>query len=181
MPAVVAARLERAGPEDNILNIELILVRTIHIGFGAVWFGAAVFAAAVLEPRLRHLGSEARNALLGSLMPAFDKVMNVTGTVTIVAGLYLMLRLRWNSLDTLHETDWGRSMSLALLVTVIAMGTGAMAAVNRKRMAGLAAAYGTPEETAQADALASKFRRYLRATVILLFAAVVMMAAARYA
>ena len=171
--------------EDNALDIELILVRTIHIGFGAVWFGAAVFAAAILEPRLRHLGADARNALLGSLMPAFDKVMNVTGTVTIVAGLYLMLRLRWNSLDTLHETDWGRSMSLALLVTVIAMGTGAMAAVNRKRMAQPGAVGGgqpaTPEETARADALASKFRRYLRATVILLFVAVVMMAAARYA
>ena len=170
--------------EDNALDIELILVRTIHIGFGAVWFGAAVFAAAILEPRLRHLGADARNALLGSLMPAFDKVMNVTGTVTIAAGLYLMLRLRWNSLDTLHETDWGRSMSLALLVTVIAMGTGAMAAVNRKRMAQLGAADGqpaTPEETARADALASKSRRYLRATVILLFVAVVMMAAARYA
>ena len=174
--------MERAAPEGNTLDIELILVRTIHIGFGAVWFGAAVFAAAVLEPRLRHLGSDARSVLLDSLMPAFDKIMNVTGTVTIVAGLYLMLRLRWDSLDTLHENDWGRSMSLALLVTVIAMGTGAMAAVNRKRMAQLGvSADGTPEETARADALASKSRRYLRATVILLFVAVVMMAAARYA
>ena len=164
------------------MNIELILVRTIHIGFGAVWFGAAVFVAAILEPRLRQLGADARDALLGSLMPAFDKVMNITGTITIVAGLYLMLRLRWDSLDTLHENDWGRSMSLALLVTVIAMGTGAMASVQRKRMAALGtSADGAPEETAQADALAAKSRRYLRATVILLFVAVVMMAAARYA
>ena len=123
--------------------------------------------------------------LLDSLMPAFDKVMNVTGAITIAAGVYLMLRLRWGNLETLHETDWGRSMSLALVVTVIAMGTGAMAAVNRKRMAQLgASAEGqaqTPEETARMDALALRSRRYLRATVILLFVAVVMMAAARYA
>ena len=163
------------------MDIELIVVRTIHLGFGAVWFGAAVFAAAVLEPRLRHLGADARNVLLDSLMPAFDKIMHVTGAVTIVAGLYLLLRLRWNSLDTFHTTDWGQAMTLALVVTVIAMGTGAMAGVNRKRMARLGADPGTPEETAQADALATRSRRYLRATVILLFVAVVMMAAARYA
>ena len=167
------------------MNIELILVRTIHFGFGAVWFGAAVFAAAILEPRMRQLGGDAQRALRDSLMPAFDKVMHVTGAITIAAGVYLMLRLRWDSLDTLHENDWGRSMSLALVVTVIAMGTGALASVQRKRMAQLAASAdgqsGTPEETAQMDTLASRSRRYLRATVILLSIAVVMMAAARYA
>ena len=167
------------------MNIELILVRTIHLGFGAVWFGAAVFAAAVLEPRIRQLGADAQEALLGSLMPAFDKIMHVTGAITIAAGVYLMLRLRWNSLDTFHTTDWGQAMSLALVVTVIAMGTGAMAGVNRKRMARVgASAEGqarTPEETAQIESLATRSRRYLRATVILLFVAVVMMAAARYA
>ena len=167
------------------MDIELILVRTIHLGFGAVWFGAAVFAAAILEPRLRQLGPDAQRALLDSLMSAFDKVMNVTGAITIAAGVYLMLRLRWGSLGTLHETDWGRSMSLALVVTVIAMGTGAMASVNRKRMAQLGASAGeqaqTPEETARMESLALRSRRYLRATVILLFVAVVMMAAARYA
>ena len=167
------------------MNIELILVRTIHFGFGAVWFGAAVFAAAVLEPRMRQLGGDAQRALRDSLMPAFDMVMHVTGTVTIVAGVYLMLRLRWDSLELIHETDWGRSMSLALVVTVIAMGTGAMAGVNRKRMAQLGASGDgeapPPEETARMDVLASRSRRYLRATVILLFIAVVMMAAARYA
>ncbi len=167
------------------MDIELILVRTIHLGFGAVWFGAAVFAAAILEPRLRQLGPDAQRVLLDSLMPAFDKVMNVTGAITIAAGVYLMLRLRWGSLGLIHETDWGRSMSLALVVTVIAMGTGAMAAVNRKRMAQLDASAGeqaqTPEETARREALASRFRRHLRLTAILLFVAVVMMAAARYA
>lgn len=162
------------------MDIELIVVRTIHLGFGAVWFGAAVFAAAVLEPRLRHLGADARNVLLDSLMPAFDKIMHVTGAVTIVAGLYLLLRLRWNSLDTFHTTDWGQAMTLALVVTVAAMGTGAMAGVNRKRMAA-GGEPGTPEETAQMEKLATRSRRYLRATVILLFVAVVMMAAARYA
>ena len=39
----------------------------------------------------------------------------------------------------------------------------------------------TPEETARMESLALRSRRYLRATVILLFVAVVMMAAARYA
>ena len=167
------------------MDIELILVRTIHLGFGAVWFGAAVFAAAILEPRLRQLGADAQKELLGSLMPAFDKIMHVTGAITIAAGVYLMLRLRWSSLGTLHETDWGQAMSLALVVTVIAMGTGAMAGVNRKRMAQLgASAEGeaqTPEEKARMESLALRSRRYLRATVILLFVAVVMMAAARYA
>ena len=159
------------------MDIELIVARTIHLGFGAVWFGAVVFAAAVLEPRLRSLGPDAQRALLDSLMPAFDKIMNVTGAVTIVAGLYLMFRLRWGSLDTLHQTDWGQAMSLALVVTIAAMGTGAMAGVNRKRMARLTA----PEEAALIDKLASRSRRYLRLTVILLFVAIVMMAAARYA
>ena len=77
-------------------------------------------------------------------------------------------------------------MSLALVVTVIAMGTGAMAAVNRKRMAQLGASAGeqahTPEETARMESLASAVQALSpRLTVILLFVAVVMMAAARYA
>ena len=38
------------------MNVEMVIVRIVHIGSGMFWAGSALFLAFVLEPNLRTLG-----------------------------------------------------------------------------------------------------------------------------
>ncbi len=166
------------------MDLEFVVLRVIHIGFGAFWFGTAVFMAAILEPRLRELGPEVQKPLMGALMPVLNKALTAAGTITIAAGVYILLRMKWGNLDHLYNTDWGRSIVLGLAVTVIAMGTGAATGAQGRQMAQLGASIEgrppTPEEAAQLQLLSSRLRRLVRTTAVLLFIAVAAMASARW-
>ena len=38
------------------MDIEFVILRILHIGFGVFWVGSALFLVLILEPRLRALG-----------------------------------------------------------------------------------------------------------------------------
>ena len=45
------------------MNVEMVVLRLLHIVFGVFWVGSALFLAAILEPRLRALAARPRNTV----------------------------------------------------------------------------------------------------------------------
>ena len=89
------------------MNIEMVVLRLLHIVFGVFWAGSAVFFAFVLEPRLRALGPAIQRPVMGSLSRVMGPALGGSGAITIAAGITLALRLRWNTLDRWFDTGWG--------------------------------------------------------------------------
>ena len=166
------------------MNLEMVIFRVLHIIFGVFWTGTAMFMAIILEPRLRALGPTVQRPVMGALAPIMTPVMLASGTITIAAGVYLSLRLRWGHLDQFLDTGWGWAILIGLIASIGAFASGFGIAHHGQRMVRLGAAIQgrppTPEEAQQLQRTAAMLTRLGRTTAILTVVAVVTMAAARY-
>ena len=86
------------------MDIEFVILRLVHIVSGAFWVGAAVFLAFVFEPRIRALGPAIQGPVMGAVGKVAGPIMGGAGAITIIAGVYMALRLRWGSLDDWFDT-----------------------------------------------------------------------------
>ena len=155
------------------MNIEMVVLRLLHIVFGVFWAGSALFLALVLEPRLRALG------------PAVQRpAMGVSGLITIAAGLTLYFRLERGGFDNFLADGWGWAIFIGFLASIAAYATGITAGVLSSRMANLGRAIEgrppTPEEGGQIQRLSSRLVLSSRMAAGLLLIAVGAMASARF-
>jgi uncharacterized membrane protein len=89
------------------MDLEIVVARLIHIVFGVFWVGSAVFLVFVVEPRVRALGPAIHGPVMGTIGRAAGPLLGGSGAISIAAGIYLALRLRWNSLDRFFDSGWG--------------------------------------------------------------------------
>ena len=83
------------------MTVEFIILRIIHIVFGTIWVGGAIYLSFILVPRLEKLGREIQGPVMGAISNITALVLTTSGAITILAGTYMGLRLRWGRLDSL--------------------------------------------------------------------------------
>lgn len=166
------------------MNLELAIARIIHIGFGAFWVGSAVFLVFVVEPRVRALGPAIQGPVMGAIGKAAGPLLGGSGAISIAAGIYLALRLRWNTLDSFFDTGWGWAIGLGFVLSIAAFFLGLTTGLLVGRMGKMAAALSggppSPDDKAAMGKLSGQIRTVGRTTAIILLLAVGTMASARF-
>ena len=166
------------------MNVEFVIVRVVHIGFGVFWAGSALFMAIILEPRLRALGPAIQRPVMAALVPIMGPAMAISAIITMGAGVYLVIRLRGSRLDEFFDTGWGWAIFIGFVASVAAFAAGltTMALANRMLRMGreMEGRPPTPEEAGQLQRLAGLVPHLARAAAALVLIAVVTMASARF-
>ena len=121
---------------------------------------------------------------MGAISDVTALVFTVSGTITIVAGIYMALRMRWGHLDTWFDTGWGWAIFIGGVMAIIAMGLGGATGATAKRMGALSGSIEgrapTPEEAGQMQALGARLNSLSRIATVLVIIALGAMASARF-
>ena len=164
------------------MNLEMVVLRIVHIVSGTFWVGSAVFFAVILEPRLRALGPEIQRPVMGALSCVLPIALGGSGAVTIVFGVVLALRVR--PVDAWFDTGWGWAILIGFVTSIAAMSIGSTMGVLAKRMVALGKSFEkrppNAAEVEQIQRLSSRLVLFARITAVLVIIAVAAMASARY-
>ena len=117
------------------MNVEMVVLRLLHIVFGVFWAGSAVFLVFIIDPRLRTLGPAIQRPAMEAISRVAGPVLGVSGIVTIVAGTTLALRLRWGHLDRWFDTGWGVAILIGFIASILAFSAGGATGAVAARMA----------------------------------------------
>ena len=146
------------------MNLEMVVLRLIHIWAGVFWAGSAVFLVLILEPKLRALGPEIQGKVMGAIAPIMSAALTIAGVTTIIAGIVLAFRVR--DVDKWFNTGWGWAILLGFIVAVAAMGTGAATGATARKAAAkgqeMAGRPPTPEEGAEMKAIVGNQHKWDR-------------------
>ena len=116
------------------MNVEIIVLRLLHIIAGVFWVGAVLFIVVVLDPKLRTLGPDVQHKIYKAIGGQISAVLGVSSAVTILAGIALALRLRWGHLDTFFNTGWGYAILVGFIAAVVAAILGGMSEATSRRL-----------------------------------------------
>ena len=153
------------------MNIEMVVMRVLHILAGVIWAGSAIFLAAVLDPRLKALGPDTQRRIMGALAPGLRIALDGSAAVTILVGLALVIRLERDLFDL--SSGWALAILIGIVTSVVAVVTGAVAISTSKRAS-------ASEDDAEAAQLSSRATLLARITAVLVVIAVASMASARF-
>lgn len=98
----------------------------VHVVAASLWSGGIAILLLAVAGGLRGVDPAARRAALGQAVPRFSALALVAWAVLVLTGLYNAW-LHVGSLDGLRDTDYGRSLTLKLLLIVLIL---ALAALN---------------------------------------------------
>ena len=142
------------------MQLDIVVLRLLHIGFGVFWVGSALFLVLILEPRLRALGPTIQRPVMGALARVMGPALGVSGLITIAAGLTLFFQLPRGGLDRLFADAWAWAIFIGFLATVLAYGAGLVLGITTNRLAGLGKSIEgrppTPEEGGQLQRLSAR-------------------------
>ena len=153
------------------MNIEMVVMRVLHILAGVIWAGSAIFLAAVLDPRLKALGPDTQRRVMGTLAPGLRIALDGSAAVTILVGLALVIRLERDLFDL--SSGWALAILVGIVTSVVAVASGAVAISASKRAS-------ASEDDAEAGQLSSRATLLARITAVLVVIAVASMASARF-
>ena len=155
------------------MNWLMIVLRLVHIGSGAMWVGMMAFMTFYLTPALAEVGPDA-----GKVMQALQKqkimiVMPVIALLTIISGIWLMMRLYAGPSD-FAASRMGMALNVGALSAIIAFLIGIifMRPLMEKAMA--------TTDPAEAQKLRARGATLSRWVARLLMLALGAMAVARY-
>ena len=158
------------------MDMEMVVMRVLHILAGVIWAGSAIFLAVVLDPRLKALGPDVQRKVTAALAPSLRIVLDGGAAVTILVGILLVLRM--DRLDSLFNTNWGLAITTGLVASVLALASGIAAMSTTKKLIGTG--QNTSDNHADVDGLSARATLLARITAALVVIAVVTMAAARF-
>ncbi|MEE8045650.1 MAG: hypothetical protein V3T49_02300 [Dehalococcoidia bacterium] len=165
------------------MDAEIVILRLLHIVPGAVWVGAALFLAFVLQPALKKTGPPHAPALMANMLKPMVIVLHSSAILTIVFGVVMAFRVRDPLFDFLWSTDWGTMIWLGFLFAVVGYGLGIFAGFTNKKMADIGASLQGPPSPEQGAAMAKyRDRAIILAKIasLLILAAVATMALAQH-
>ena len=166
------------------MNAEMVILRLVHIVFGAFWAGAALFMAWVVMPKVQALGPAVAGPVFSSLGKVLGPVLVGSGVITVAAGITLALRMRSGSLDDWFDTGWGWAIAVGFVAALAALAVGTRAGLLARRIAaraeGMSGREPTPEEMGQMRANSVLMARLARIGSILVLIALGTMASARF-
>jgi uncharacterized membrane protein len=166
------------------MTFDIVFLRLLHIIFGSYWVGAAIFFALILEPRTRALASDVRRPVMAAVGRAMGPSLTVSAVISILAGLALVLRLRWGDLGGLFESGWGWAILAGFLASLAALVFNGLSGMSMARLGRLEAALQGRRPMGEAAVRLEALRRRMRSTAqgaaALLVVTVAAMAVARF-
>lgn len=171
-------------------DIALIFLRIVHIGSGVFWAGSIAFLTLILEPHYRRQGPQALRRLMTPLMPVMGPALLGASITTLASGGATLLILGWGDLSIYVTTSWGRAILFGAGAAVAAFIVGdGLVRIQRQRLASLGAMLAErtlegerPGEAERQQVAKTEARLWFlgRTNFVLVVAAVVAMAVARY-
>lgn len=168
------------------MNAIFLSVRVLHVLFGAIWLGAAVFLVILLMPALRAAGPDAARLMpaLGRRVPSFFG--SISG-LAVLTGLWLYWHFTDGFDPALSSTIGGRVFGAGgLLGFAAAIIGGSVVGRNMKRSVEIQQQIENAEPAARA-ALAEQLARHRQKTatggrivVVLLVLTIMLMALGHY-
>lgn len=166
------------------MDVEIVILRLLHIVPGAIWVGSAIFLAWVLQPALAKTGPPHAGALMGNMLKPMLILLHSSAWITMIVGVIMAFRVRDPLFDFLWSTDWGKMIWLGFFFSVVGYALGTIAGFTSMKMmkigASLAGQPPSPEQAAQMGALQKRAMLLAKIASLLVVAAVVTMAMAQH-
>jgi hypothetical protein len=96
-----------------------ILLRLLHIVLGALWVGMMAFNVFFLGPSLQDAGPAGGAVMAGLQRRKLMTVMPAIALVTILSGLWLMMRV-WGGVGPLMDSAPGQTLALGATAAIVA-------------------------------------------------------------
>lgn len=170
------------------MDLYVVVLRLLHIVFGALWIGIAVFVPFILMPSLMESGPAA-GPVMGSLQRrGLPKVISAFAGISILAGFLLFWKISGGLRTEFMGSHMGIALSTGALAALVAYGIGT--SVVRPAMTragelsqGMASLTSDAERAAQVTTITALRARGAaggKVVAYLLLLALAAMAAARY-
>jgi len=163
----------------------ILILRVLHIGFGAFWVGTDAFLTFLLFPRLRTLGPDIERPVMAAIMRILPPVMMVSSIVTFVSGIFLIGIMRGWNVDWAFTSGWGIAISIGFFGTLMTLivGFGLLPPLTirtDKLERSFAGRQPTVAETEEFDKLTARGQMLAKVNSVLLIVVVLSMAVARF-
>ena len=96
---------------------EILVMRTLHIGFGLAWVGLAVLAAIVLALRLRGSSAGTQHPMVRTVTRALGSIVGISAVMTVMVGLAMAFRMTGGTLSVFVSTSWGLAISIGFVAS----------------------------------------------------------------
>jgi hypothetical protein len=167
------------------MDIVVVVLRLLHIFGGIFWVGASLMSVGFLNPAIQASGPAGgqvmRNLMTGTRL---SSMMGLAGLVTVLAGLWLYVRVSGGLQLAWITTAPGLTLTIGGLAGIAAAGVGGgVTGRTAKQIAQLNAGHqGAPSDVQSAElrSLQQRLQHAQRWTVALMIVAVIGMSVARY-
>lgn len=167
------------------MSTTILILRVLHIGFGAFWVGTDAFLTFLLFPRLRTLGPDIERPVMAAIMRFLPPVLMVSSIVTFVSGIFLTGIMRGWNVDWAFTSGWGIAISIGFIGTLMTLivGFGLLPPLMiraDKLERSFAGRQPTVSETEEFDRLTARGQMLAKVNSVLLIVVVLSMAVARF-
>lgn len=163
-------------------------IRIVHIVFGVIWVGANVFLTLFVYPAAKKSGKSGNEFL--KILPKTNNMpmfMTLSGLITIVSGIWMIYYFSGGFNLSYFNSTFGKCILTGGILTIIAFLNG----ILKIRQAGLklnkigaemeqSNEPPTPEVLNKIELLSNRIIKATAFEALLLFAATILMAVARY-
>ena len=167
------------------MEINILILRVLHIGFGTFWVGTDAFLVWLLLPRLRTLGADIERRVVAAMMRFLPPVLMVSSIVTFVSGILLTGIMRGWNINWVFASGWGIAIFIGFIGTLIALIVGfglvpPLTMRTNKLERSFEGRQPTDAEAEDFDRLRSRVTMLAKLNSVLLIIVVLSMAVARF-
>lgn len=157
-----------------------LILRFVHVSFGAMWVGMMAFQTFFLMPSLGEVGPDG-GKIMGALMRRrIPVIMSVIALLTIISGIWLFQRLSGGNPAALVATPMGKGFAFGGAAALIALLYGIIVLRPAMMRSMKLAAAGDPTLGPEIQRLRAQGVRGAKIVAGLLFFALAAMSVARY-
>ncbi len=156
-----------------------LVLRFLHVFFGALWVGMMTFGTFFLGPAAEEAGPDAGKVMAGIMRRGAMVIMPLFALITLVSGFWLFSRLAGGNARAMMASPMGKAFgfggAIALLAFIIGMGFARPVMMRAQRLASQ-----VPTAGAEIQRLRRRANRLSLVVNVLLLLALAAMAVARY-
>jgi uncharacterized membrane protein len=170
------------------MNSMYLVVRVLHVLCGALWVGAALFSSLFLTPAAQDLGPDGGKLMLALRKRGLIAYFPVIATISLVSGVWLYWRFTAGFSPEVSRSHAGMAFGAGAVCGIAAFIVGgpilSVSLVRAMKLTTEAASLSDARDKADRLSRAAALRRRAAAAghivSVLLIAAIVLMALARY-
>lgn len=163
----------------------LLVMRLVHIGLGAFWFGAVMFATFFLFPAMQEAGPDGARVGAGVMRRRYPQIVAIVAFLTLLSGLWLLRRVSGGFQPGYMGTGPGKGYSVGGAAAILAFLIGMIfvrPAMTKAMRLGQEAATSPNPQSVHAEAAKLRARAMTAGMVVavLLMITIAAMALGRY-